>query len=268
MKSMSRLFLMLSLFLISCEEIIEWTPSGNAGQRLVVEAILTDEFKPQEIVLSGISNEINESPEGISGAFISVNSGSENYLFWEDPEIKGRYVSAQAFAIEPNKPYLLSIDWMQNQYHGQATAVEGLPMRSFAFLPYQETDSLYIGGIGVEYSVQEQAMYEFIIDWSEITGGGKTQAKLIHYVFNSINIGQLFGPDQEQIVFPRGSTVYLKKYSLDPGFAEYLRSLVIETRWKGGFFEESSGNLPTNLSGGALGYFAACALQSDTLIAK
>lgn len=267
---MRKLAWMVILILVfsSCEEVIFWEPGPLEEDRIVVEAILTDEFKRQEISLSGLKDSLNGQSKAISGAFVSVKDASSEYLLWEDPQSPGLYKSATPFAIESYKRYTLSVDWNNNKYEAEASAVASYPMRNFPFIPFQKTDSLSIGGLGVDYNEQEQAMYEFIIDWKNILPGDTTQAKLVHFVFNAINIAQLFGPEQEFFVFPKGSTVYKSKYALSDGYAEYLRSLVIESKWKGGFFEESSGNLPTNISNGALGYFAVCTVQRDTMIAQ
>jgi len=260
--------ILIIMSITACEEVIDWHPQNDVADRLVVEAILTDEFKYQKINLSGLKDSINGKSNGISGAFVKVESLSESYLFWEDPENPGEYISNNAFAIVPLRAYRLTIDLDQQQYQAIARAVQSLPMQVFPFIPFQESDSVYIGGIGVDYNEVEQAMYEFLIDWDHIIPGDSSQAKQVHYVFSSINIGQLFGPEKDRLVFPKGSIVFKRKYALDQRFAEYMRSLVIETQWKGGFFEESNGDLPTNLNNGALGYFGVCTVKNDTLIAE
>jgi len=264
-----RLFIIiLFLSFLSCEEVTDWEIDSTDQPYLVVEAVLTDEFKQHEILLKGLLDSLNDTSTGLSNAFIEVSRGEEKHLFWENPSKTGSYTSTRAFAIEPGQTYRLKIDWNQQQYEAFARGVKSSPMRNFTFTQHQETDSVLIDNIGVEYSNSEEALYEIIVDWEQILPGDKTKAKLVHYVFNSINIGQLFGPAKEQVIFPRGSLVFIRKYSLDPSYAEYLRSLVIETQWKGGLFEESNGNLPTNLSNNGLGYFAICSVQRDTLIAE
>jgi hypothetical protein len=256
------------IFLASCEQVIEWQPQFTTEEKLVVEAIITDENKKQEIHLSTLLDSLNGIPSGVSDAFVMVENATESHLFWEDAEEKGKYLSQNAFKVYPGSIYKLTIDWKENKYEAWTTASDVLPMRNFSFPAYGETDSVYIAGIGVEYNDSEEAMYEFLIDWRHIIPGDSSLAKQVHYVFSSINIGQLFGPDKDQLYFPKGSIVFQRKYGLGDGYAEYLRSLVVETQWKGGLFEESNGNLPTNISNGGLGYFAACSVLNDTLIVE
>ena len=47
-----------------------------------------------------------------------------------------------------------------------------------------------------------------------------------------------------------------------------VRALLMEAEWQGGVLDEASGSLPTNISSGGLGFFAVCAVLSDTLVAQ
>jgi hypothetical protein len=256
------------LSLLSCEEVVDWTLEPTPQERLVVDGILTDELKKQEIRLSGLMTDINGDPFGITGANILISGDDGSYSFQEVIDSPGLYRSHAPFAIRAAKTYTLHIDWNGTAFEAESQGVSSLPMRDFNIARYEQTDSVIIQGLGVEYSPVEQAMYEFVIDWSSVEPMGKNKGKLVHYVFSSINIGQLFGPDKDRLIFPEQSLVIVRKYALDDGFAEYLRSLVVETQWKGGFFEETNGNLPTNISNGGLGYFAVCTVQTDTLMAR
>ena len=51
-----------------------------------------------------------------------------------------------------------------------------------------------------------------------------------------------------------------RKYSLSPQHEEFIRSLLVETQWHGGNFDIEEGNVHTNLSEGALGFFGACSV--------
>ena len=63
--------------------------------------------------------------------------------------------------------------------------------------------------------------------------------------------------EMEVIKFPLGTKIVERKYSLNPGYTEFTRTDFPETNWKGGLFDSAPANIPTNLSKGAVGYFAA-----------
>jgi hypothetical protein len=41
--------------------------------------------------------------------------------------------------------------------------------------------------------------------------------------------------------------------------------MLMETEWRGGIFDVQHGNVITNLSSGAIGYFAASTVVTDTI---
>ena len=59
-----------------------------------------------------------------------------------------------------------------------------------------------------------------------------------------------------------------KKYSLNAAHELFIRSLLVETNWSGGYFDEAHGNLQTNLSEEAIGYFSASSILIDAIIVK
>jgi hypothetical protein len=81
-------------------------------------------------------------------------------------------------------------------------------------------------------------------------------------------VAEEFGPAKQEIWFPAGTTLIRKKYSLTKSHQEFIRSLLIETEWRGGLFDMEQGNVLTNFSHGTRGWFAACMVISDTNIVE
>ena len=130
------------------------------------------------------------------------------------------------------------------------------------------TDSLSIDQVAPFYFPYEQAMYEVNVVWTHLVNTENAFAKMFYYTFSTLDISQLFRPGKETIAFPKGSFVVQRKYSLNPEFAAYLRSMLMETEWQGGIFDEASDSLPTNVSNGGLGFFAVCAVAQKTFVAE
>ena len=143
------------------------------------------------------------------------------------------------------------------------------PLNQLTFNAYGNTDSLTLGEVAPLYSPYEQAMYEINIDWSHLSAVEPNRAKLFFYTFSTVDIPELFPPEKETVVFPKGSIVIEKKHSLNDDFAAFYRALALETDWHWqGFYDENSASLPTNLNNGALGFFGVAAVLSDTLVAE
>ncbi|MEQ8425482.1 MAG: hypothetical protein RIA63_12280, partial [Cyclobacteriaceae bacterium] len=66
--------------------------------------------------------------------------------------------------------------------------------------------------------------------------------------------------------FPENAVVIRKKFSVSPGYQSFLRSILSETEWRGGVFDVQRANAATNLTEGAIGYFAVSTVVTDTTI--
>ena len=258
--------LMLGMF-ASCEEQTDWDFQSLENGALVVEAILTDEFKRQEVILSRSSNGLNDEAPSVSKAEVRVLGGGKTFLFREDFMQPGRYVSEKIFSAQSGVVYTLEIAWNGTTYLAESEMADILPFERMTFQS-AGTDSLSIKEVAPLYLPHEQAMYEVDLFWAHLVNEESARAKLFFYTFSSIDINELFRPAQETVVFPKGSIVREKKYSLHPEFAAYLRALLMETEWQGGVFDEASGSLPTNISNGGFGFFAVCAVLNKTFLAE
>ncbi|MCB0846960.1 MAG: DUF4249 family protein, partial [Bacteroidetes bacterium] len=75
--------LLLSLVLVSCEDFVIRDIPAEAAPDLVVEAILTNELRFQEIKLSKVYQERNGEVPGVSGASVLVGTNGIGYEFSE-----------------------------------------------------------------------------------------------------------------------------------------------------------------------------------------
>ncbi len=260
-------FLVMTLMLISCEERIDWNYNITDSGKLVVEAIITDEYKYQEVVLSLSRDDINGTQIPATGTIINLISENETYSFRENTSSPGTYLSENPFAGKLNKIYILEIKWENNTYRSKSIMKPVAPMNKITFK--QTVDNKFtIDEVAPQYSPDEQAMYEIDIDWSHIENSDSAKAKLYFFTFKTIDVNEIFRPAKEIVKFPRGSIVIETKYSLNSQMAAYFRAMSMETQWQGGVFDEASGELPSNISNGALGLFGMSSVIKDTLIVK
>ncbi len=255
---------------VSCEKKITPDFKYDGKEFLVVDGILTNENKFQEIRLSKSLPAFNEKPVLISGAVISVSDGVYNYTFSEDTA--GYYLSDVKFSAVINKLFTLNITFDNKVYSAQARAVPVLNNASVEYIQYN--DSLYyFPQPTAQFNPDEAAMYEINADWSfvpnyENLSEEKTKAKLFFYDLKTIDVNEIFDPSREQVFFPKGTRLAVKKYSLSPEHEKFIRSLLLETQWSGGNFDTEEDNVYTNLSEGAFGFFGASIVLSDTVFVK
>lgn len=261
----------LSVLTFSCEKKSNWNLKSSQEQFLIVDCILTNEFKNQSLNLSLSVIELNDIPEAVSDVYVSVFDGNEIYNFIEDTIKPGTYASDIKFTGVINKTYTLNIEYNEKKYTAEANMYPVSISDPLPYMQVQDTNLYYIASEIADFNPNESAMYEVKLDWSEVPGYenlplNETSAHMFFYNLTTIDVNQIFAPTHEVVLFPHGSIMIQRKYSLSPQHEEFIRSLLMETQWHGGSFDIEEGNVYSNLSEGALGFFGACSVLSDTSI--
>ena len=236
-----------------------------------MDGIITSELKAHRISLSRPVTELNAVPAPVFGAYVTIDDGDTTLVLTENPEGSGNYYTDSTFVGVTGKEYTLNILHLGREYTAKT---EMLPVAiDFLEITFSMkiSDSLYfISNVGGGYDVDDPSMYEFIIDWSHLPKyqsfpDSACKAKMWFYVLSTIDVSQLLPPSKETIYFPKNTKIIVKQYSLTPEHVAFIRSVLSETEWKGGIFDVESANTETNLSEGAIGYFGACTVISDTV---
>lgn len=261
------IFMSLPFFLTSCEKAVNWELKHDNKTLLVVDGILTNELKPQQLKLYFSVQNLNDSTEPASGAIIQVTDSVNIFNFEEDINNPGTYISSPFIAVV-GRNYNLTIQTDSLVFKAQAYAVPVTSLKELN-LDKDSQDSLY-SYINIEDS--KPSMTELLYNWSTDTAYchsyGYCQAAETYYSLNNVDVNKAFGPEKQKIKFPKGTLVIRKKYSLTEEHQAFLRSLLMETEWRGGLFDVQQGNVITNISNGAVGYFAVCMVVCDTVLAK
>lgn len=261
------------VLLAGCEKAIDWPVAGDNNDYIVVDGMITDEYKIQEIRLTKTISAPNELPEPVENAEVIVSTDDRVYTFKEDEERPGHYISDTLFAGVTGKDYTLFINAGNRIISARAKMVA---VSNFVFLRYahQGNKKLFrITWVSNPYSAGNPAMYEVLLDWSMVPGyenlpPDSTKARLLYYTLPTLDVSQMFAPEMETVVFPPGTIITERKYALTGEHAAYIRALLAETNFQGGLFNSVPSNLPMNLSGRGIGYFSACAVISKTQTAR
>jgi len=259
--------LLCIVLLASCEQSTDWELEIVENDQLVVEAILTDEFKRQEILLSQTYADLNGESQILEDALMRVKVEDEFFIFQRDEDNPLLYKSVEPFRVLKNLIYTLQINWGDNIYISKSTLSNVAPLPNFKFKSLENDQFTLADNFVPILNFNQQAMYEVNIDWSHLTNDTINTAKFYYYTFSDIHISQIIRPDREEVIFPKGSIAHIKKYGLNDNFASFLRAKVIETDWDGTFFYGDAANLPSNIPNG-LGFFSTCAVLSDTSIVE
>ena len=254
-------FIAFTLLHLSCEHETDWPL--NPGENLVIaDCIITNEMKHHELWLYSSAGQLNQRPEGFSGVTVQLDDGSNTFIFEEDGEEPGKYLSQTAFAATVGKTYqlILSYNGLADTANADMTGVTPLEP-----IIIDASDGLF----RLAYQPgSPPSMTEVYYDWSAADAYceqyGACQAFEIFYSLDNIDIGKEFAPEKQIILFPYHTRIIRRKYSLSEDHQQFIRSLLLETEWRGGLFDVEQGNVPTNFQHGVRGWFAACAVVSDT----
>jgi hypothetical protein len=258
------LILMMFALIAGCERKYSWDFQTENSNRLVVDGILTNELKSQCIKLSLSNPYMNQAFRPYSGAMVDVSDSIHDYTFSESSDEPGSYYSAPFQAVI-NRNYKLTIV-ADSIYTAEDHMVA--VTRLEAFLTQKNDTNDFSRYIYVEE--EDPAMVEVHYDWSGMPSYcekyGNCMAMETFYTIKTIDVNKSFAPDKEIIWFPSGTVISRKKYSLSPEHQDFLRSLLMETQWSGGLFDVQHGNVNTNLTNGALGFFGVCMVVADTTV--
>lgn len=119
------IYLLLILVLVSCEEHSEWDLKTANNNFVVVDGIITNEFRFQTLTIFKPVGHLNEKAQPVSNAVVLVSSDQQVYSFEEDTANKGTYISDKKFTGIRNRTYSLLITWENKVY--SAKAVLGTP---------------------------------------------------------------------------------------------------------------------------------------------
>ena len=264
-------FICAAVLCISCEKKTDWDLKASEDRFLIVDGIITNELKQQSIDLSLSLTNPDDTIWYPENAEVSVYDGTDTIHFIQDPLAKGVYNSETEFAGVINKTYTLEINYENVSFKAMADMVPvGIDI-DLTYILNSDSTMYYIPNEIAQFNPDEAAMYEVFLDWSAVPGyeeltEAETKARLYYYVLSTIDVNQIFAPEHETVFFPAGTTLQLKKYSLSPEHESFIRSVLLETQWHGSNFDTEEGNVYTNLSNGALGFFGACSVISYSTV--
>ena len=257
------IFFMWTSF-ISCVEVpIDFPLQTQNLNILVVDGILTNERLNHRIKISRPYTIQNGTALPVAGAIVSISDGTSSVVLTEVPAGSGEYYTPQVRAVF-GRTYTLYIQHQGKNYFAQDSSV---PVEPLAALDYRKVNELY--ALNLDRNGQDANFIDHQISWTNTascTTGTTCEGRIVFYDLKTVDVNEIFKPEKAAFNFPVSSTVIRKKYSVSPAYKAFLRSVLSETEWRGGLFDVQRANATTNLSEGAIGFFAVSTVVSDTTI--
>lgn len=236
-----------------CEDRVDFEIEFSGERLLIVDALLTNELKHQEIVLSRTKKTPNDPVTFVSGARVQVLFEERVVRFIESEIRPGHYYSEVPFGAAANFNYLLQIQVGTQEYKAVARLA---PLFERNTLNVRRADTLgnYFVVPPDEFNPAEAAMYEITID--DPRTEQPVDSRFYYYTLTSIDMSQVLSGSQTKVTFRDDVKIMQRKYGLSRAHEEFIRTMLLETRWRGNAFDVESTNVFSNLSTGALGIFA------------
>lgn len=256
-------FIVIVVSIVACTEKIG-IKLDDTYTRLVVEANITDEAKNHIVKLTKTTDYFYNKPAPVvEGAKITITEG-QNILSLTETE-PGIY-KTEKFAGEIGKTYTLNIELLE-EINGHKT--------------YTATDKLMpvgiIDSIGVEYignwKVWEIRLYAneppstdfYMFNWMKnnilitdtIDEVNVSDDKFFNGNYsNGVGVGWFEEEREDENLHP-GDTVTLIMSTITEEYADFIWEIQDETAYQSPLFSGPPANISSNISNGALGYFAA-----------
>jgi len=274
----------------SCLEPLDWTDDIEPTNTIVVEGLITTEAGPHVVYLRRTQDVIAEGPgPGVEGAEVFIGDGESEFQL--DEIAPGIYQTDSTIRGEVGKTYDLRIEFDGEVYSATANMIEAEPLEMLEVRPwagdpnnsdgFQYFEFTYRSNFGVpapyNYSVNlrlpDNVKDYYPENWDipqwitcVLSSEDNVLRDSTYYLHPGLEPPALFADGESTYAgFTYGTVVTEKFYSMTPLHYTFIRAVMSESDWKGlGPFGYLPANVPTNISNGALGWFAA----SDVVVIR
>lgn len=265
MKTLKSIFtLALIAFTISsCTKIIDFD-LDDSDPVVVIEAMITDRPEPQivKLSMSGPYYGKNTTPP-LSGAEVTINDSLETHVLTETEP--GIYKTSVNFVGKDRRTYRLKVKHDGVEYTAEAYMHPKVPFDTIridwakSFITGERDTAEY----AILFSGQEPSTKGNIYMWHySINRVLETDTLRNVFVQNDDFVNGTYFFDFPFYEFPKrkvkvGDTVLVEMFSISEEYETFHNAVLIETDFRGFLFDGPPANVPTNIKGGALGFFGA-----------
>ncbi|MBR4267584.1 MAG: DUF4249 family protein [Bacteroidales bacterium] len=262
--------LIIFILASSCVREIKFELDEVKKNTIVIEGAITNEYQKQTIYISTLSDWYDTTRTPIKYAKVGVTSSNDSTYFYQETS-PGVYTSEKPFVGITNSKYYLHIEVNDTIIVNAETSMPPVTPPDKITWKKLNNGKYILDHVAEPLVENNPAKYELFLSWQ--IDSSKYSAKLYYYSLTTVDIAQLFAPKTEHLEIPYGTRIVEKKYSIDDNYERYLRSLLAESSWSGGYFDEAHGNLITNIKCknygiNTAGYFSANTVIIDTIIVK
>lgn len=249
-------YLVIVILMASCSEVVD-VDLPQAADKVVIEGYVTNQQDSSYISLTKSVSYYSLSPiPKITNAFVMVNSDTFFHT------IDGIYKPHSPYSGVPGVTYNLKVKYEGNEYTAISTLNELIKIDSvFTFL-YHEKELIAPEGysISFNFTFANPNQYTYFRDGFKndlITKGRDSiYGQVVTFDSKNAKYGMMMPFDVPFLRLQPNDTALLYFRSCDLNAFNYYNAINESSR-SGSPFSTPPANLPTNIRGGAIGFFAA-----------
>ena len=248
----------------SCRKVID-IELKEANPRLVVESIISDKNVPFEVKLSTTQNYFSQSePPAVTSALVIISDdmGNIDTLLHT---INGIYKTPISKQGVEDRTYRLYIKNKNKEYTAFAKLNGQLPMDSISYTYLNKSFGFLEPGYYINLHTFERPKEGDFYRWLLF----RNDTLLIDPFKYMYADDKLVNGNKIDLQFPfrynPNDSVRIVQWAINKEYFDYLTDLDTQLGRSGSPFDAPPANPRTNLSNGALGYFAAVASQEKSL---
>ena len=247
-------FLVIGMGFISCKDQITIDIPNN-NPLLVVEAVVCSETDSSFVKLS-LSSNYYASPNysKVENAVVKING--IDFIH----KGQGIYKPYDGFVGKVDSTYELKIEHENKTYTSNSTMVPMFRVDSLS-QKFKAKEGFLPEGYSISYwgfDNRKPIKYTYFQSgfWDNERGKDSIQNNLVLFDNNSIPLNQEYVFELPFSRFKSGALFFCIFRSIDKAMYDFLKEYSVQSSRAPGPFKQQPANLPSNISGGAVGYFA------------
>ncbi|HLP33104.1 MAG TPA: DUF4249 domain-containing protein [Bacteroidia bacterium] len=244
----------------SCEEVIDYD-LDTAESKLVIDGLISDQPGPYYVKLSLTAPYLKNEPTArVSGALVIVKDDLNNVDTLKE-ELPGNYKTSASFPQgQVGRTYSLLVSYKGKNYTASGKILPVANIDSLSYIYRKEGVSYPEDGYYVTMYAQEPAGQGNSYRFKFLQNGYFSNRSDRFVIANDEFVDGNYITFTTPFPVNMNDTIVLEGQSLTPEAYLYYMALVTQMN-PNGFFDSPPANLPTNISGGALGYFNTVAIK-------
>lgn len=254
LKNSFPLLLIVYTFLTSCTEVVD-VQLKDQQKKVVIEGSISTDMTHCYVQLSRTADYFgNSRPEEITNAIVEIGDGTNLFMFYHAGN--GTYIPPSGFKGEAGKTYSLKVIVDNVAYTSSSVLYPMFYVDTNLVIDYRPASGFMSEGYAVTY-MSIDTRPELVYTKFEFGQNDTIFDQTIIFSNADIRKNELL-PFELPFFRPQsGDSVMLYFYSIEKPVADYINALETLRSGAPGPFRTPPANPPTNIAGGALGYFMA-----------